>query len=270
MRKKLKSMGLLLVLALGLSLTPGGQRAEAAVQSYPVLLKINDYYVLHTDPKPPYIDANGRMLIPLRATGELIGANVGYLAASKTATIDLNGIRLQFEVGSRTVGVNGKAETMDTVPAMKENAMYIPISVFADRLGIQSKWDAKNRLYTLTGTNLMTGQLIKFGLEDTELGSRIAPPKPVVSNDAFVPVSFTYDTSKDSYTVVAKNKTGKAVSAGRADVAVYLLNNDAVQFPAQKRARPAVGANGTVKETVKNELQGKAKYVLVKGRLLQQ
>lgn len=84
--KQTKKLLVVLLLAAGMSLALliGGSagKVQAAAKEYPVLLKINDYYVVYTAPKAPYVDSQGRMMIPLRSISELLGAKVSYDAKS--------------------------------------------------------------------------------------------------------------------------------------------------------------------------------------------
>lgn len=255
---------------LGLSVYAGSSQGivQAAPKEYPVLLKINDYYVLYTAPKPPYVDKNNRTMIPLRAISELMGAKVSYDAGNKTAAIEKDAVTVVFTIGSRAVAVNGATETMDTIPVMEQNSMFIPVSVLAGSLGIVSKWDQNNHLYTLTGNSLMQTDIIKLAIEDTERGAYTAPPGNIISNDAFRPVSYTYDPVKGSFTVKSQNITGNDIAAGAADVAAYLVFKDSVQLPMQKRDRPAVRKDGFIGEIVQKQSPYPPLYLLVKGRLL--
>ncbi|MFD1907422.1 DUF1835 domain-containing protein [Paenibacillus rhizoplanae] len=189
---------------------------------------------------------------------------MSYDAKARTAAIEKDSVTVKFTIGSKSVSVNGVAGSMDTVPVMEQNSMFIPVSVLAGRLGIVSKWDQASQLYTLTGETLMQTDMIKYTLEDMEGGPFTAPPGKIISNDAFRPVSYTYDPGKGSFTVKAKNITGKDIPAGAADVAAYILYDDTLQFPPQERVRPAVRKEGTLEVTVKTETPSTPAYLLVK------
>ncbi|CAI6083250.1 copper amine oxidase N-terminal domain-containing protein [Cohnella sp. JJ-181] len=268
-KMKMATLGLAAVLTVGSFAGAGSKPAQAAAKSYPVLLKINDYYVLYTAPKAPYIDKQSRIMIPLRAISELVGAKVSYEADSKTAKIGLNGKTVGFTIGTQTVTVDGSPAKMDTKPVLDQGSIFIPVSVLAKYLGIDSSLDPQTQIYSMKGDNLMQTDRIKMGLEDSEGGAMIAPPGKIVSNNAFAPVSYTYDAAKDSFTVKARNITGADIPKGEADVAAYLLLEDGVAFPNPKRERPAVKKDGFLTETVQNGAIGEeVEYVLVKGRML--
>ena len=260
----------LLAAGMSLALFAGGlETVQAAPKQYPVLLKINEYYVLYTAPKAPYVDSHRRMMIPLRAISELMGAKVSYGAGTRTATIRLGEQIVIFTTGSATLKVNGVARQMDTIPVLEGNSMFIPVRVLADTLGIVSKWDQSDHLYTLTGDTLMQTDIIKLALEDMERGAFAAPPGTIISNDALRPVSYIYDPVKGSFTIKSQNITGNDIPAGAADVAAYLVFKDSVQFPVQKRERPAVGKDGFIGVTVQEQSPYPPLYLLVKGRLLE-
>jgi hypothetical protein len=270
--KQTKKLLVVLLLAAGMSLALligcSAGKVQAAAKEYPVLLKINDYYVVYTAPKAPYVDSQGRMMIPLRSISELLGAKVSYDAKSKTATIGMDDVTVMFTIRSKSVSVNGAARSMDTIPVLEQNSMFIPVSVLAGSLGIVSKWDQSNHLYTLTGDTLMQTDIIKLAIEDLERSAFGAPPGAIISNDAFRPVSYTYDEAKGSFTVKSQNITGHDIPAGAADVAAYVVFKDSVQFPVQKRERPAVGKDGFTLVTAQKQSPYPPLYLLVKGRLL--
>lgn len=267
-KKALASLIALLVIIACNTETSGSGTVSAAPAAQPVLLKINNYYVAYTAPKAPYVDAQNRIMIPLRSVSELLGARVSYDTDSKTASITLNGQTVTFTIGSKALIVNGAAASMDTVPAIYENAMFIPLSVLARHLQIENAWDQANHLYTLTGDNFMQSDFIKLGIEDFELGAFTRPPGTITSDNAFRPVSYTYDSANGLFSLKAKNITGADVAEGAADVAVFLLYKDSVQFPNPDRARPVVKKDGTLEVSVQKGTPSDITYVLVKGRLL--
>nr|WP_281067922.1 copper amine oxidase N-terminal domain-containing protein [Cohnella thailandensis] len=233
------------------------------------MLKINDYYVLYTAPKAPYVDKQSRIMIPLRSISELLGAKVSYDAKSKKAKIGMGGKTVEFSLGSKTVIVDGSATEMDTTPVLEKNTIFIPVSVLAKHLGIKSSVDPQTKIYSMTGDNLMQTNMIKYTLEDAETGSMIAPPGTIASNNAFAPISYTFDAVKESFTIKAKNITGADIPEGDADAAAYLITEAGAQFLNPKRERPAVKKDGTITVTIKNEAVGNdVNYLLAKGRLL--
>ena len=155
--------------------------AERTIDS-PVHLKINDYYVLYTSPAPPFIDGNNRLMIPLRAVSDLLGAKVTYNPKTKTAVVALGEDTLQLAIGSPTARVNGQAYEMDTVPVMIRQSMFIPAKVLMEAFHIAGEWDRNHRILTLKDERFFNWAIEDF--KDLEL--KVA----AVSDRVFVPRSF--------------------------------------------------------------------------------
>lgn len=83
-RKKLSRAGLSLLL----SAIVAAPAAHAAEQPKPVYLKVDIYSIIYTQPTSPFIDAQGRLLIPLRTIEDLFGGKVSFDSSSRKATVD--------------------------------------------------------------------------------------------------------------------------------------------------------------------------------------
>lgn len=95
---------------------------------------------LVSDPDP-YIDAQNRLMIPLRAVAEGLGAQVDWDPRTRHVTVNRAGTVLRFTVGSPAVLVNGREEKMDTVPQIKNSRTVIPLRYAAEYLGAQVEWN---------------------------------------------------------------------------------------------------------------------------------
>ncbi len=124
-----------------MTLAPLGERMEAAQSfSSSPLLKINEYAVLFTAPVSPFIDSAGRAQVPLRSVGDLLGAQVTYFPQGRSATIALNSHLLTVTLDSKQIRADGRAYSMDTVPVLRNNSVYIPIRVLIDRLQVNGTY----------------------------------------------------------------------------------------------------------------------------------
>lgn len=104
----------------------------------PVSIQVDGAW-LPTDTAP--IIENGRTLIPLRACGEAVGAEVNWDQASRTATAEINGLTVKFTIGSNTYTVNGYEYTTDVAPMMNGWRTMLPIRAFGDAIGVGVSWD---------------------------------------------------------------------------------------------------------------------------------
>lgn len=99
----------------------------------------------------PYIDANNRVMVPLRAIVEALGARVDYEARTKTITITRAGKKSVFAVGSTTAVFDGTAVTLDTFPVIKDGRAMVPARFTAESVGAEVRWDGGTRTVTISG-----------------------------------------------------------------------------------------------------------------------
>jgi hypothetical protein len=87
----------------------------------------------------PFIDKNGRTLVPFRRLLESIGAEVGYTADEdgrvRSVEASLGGTRIVLNIGDSRYSVNGESLTMDTAAALKEGRTYIPVRPVLEAFG---------------------------------------------------------------------------------------------------------------------------------------
>jgi hypothetical protein len=143
-----------------LCLNPIVGDATAKSQEIPIHFKVNNFYILYTQPAPPLLDQKGRMLIPLKAVKDLLGGKVAYNAMNKTATVNLLGRSVIVTIGSRDIFINNEPVTMDTVPVMKESAMFLPISVLVKDTDAKMQWDAERGLLKLEHDSFNKSQVL--------------------------------------------------------------------------------------------------------------
>ncbi|MHB0883442.1 copper amine oxidase N-terminal domain-containing protein [Paenibacillus sp. SEL1] len=140
---------LLVCLMIVLSFATVHSNSTSAQAHTPIHLKVNDHYVLYTYPASPFVDTKGRLLIPLQVAEDILGGKVTYNAANKTAAVDLLGRNVTATIGSPEISVNGEPMTMDTVPIIKSNAMFLPVSILLKDTDAQMEWDSKRGLLKL-------------------------------------------------------------------------------------------------------------------------
>ncbi|WP_060863024.1 copper amine oxidase N-terminal domain-containing protein [Paenibacillus riograndensis] len=232
-------------------------------------MKINDYYVLYTSPKAPYVDKNNRLLIPLRSISELLGATVGYDVTTKVASIEMNNKVVKYQVNSKKVTVDEADSTLDTVPVLYKGSIFIPLSSFVLNFGIKNEWSQNDKLYTLTGDNLMQSSLAKNWEEFDSFASL-----PANNLNAFRPISYNYNTKKHTVTIKSQNISGSDIAAGHEGVHPYFIFEETVQYDDKSRPRPSVKKDEVVetiwnvKPVVINGVTQTLQYILVQGRSL--
>ncbi len=137
-----------------------------------------------TDAKP-FVDKNGRTMVPLRPVAEAMGIDVEWDRRTRTATFsetltpgiegfgyDINGkqvygrivyMSLAFQVDKEQVKMFGKVEKdsgeetmiadqfqMDTVPVVKDGRTYAPLRYMVQSFGYDVGWNQETRTVTVT------------------------------------------------------------------------------------------------------------------------
>ncbi len=192
--------------------------SELATKS---LFKINDFFVLYTYPKAPFVDQNNRLMIPIRSVSELLGANVNYNGKLQEATVSKGGNTLKLKVNSTEANNNGTVISMDTAPEIVQNHLYIPIRVLIDSMKLPVKWDKETGVI----------QVVDESLKDMEIFSQITDsnvtPK-VADNNAILPLSSNIQMTgptlgkltTGTLSLRAQNVSGNDISAGKEDLHV--------------------------------------------------
>lgn len=106
--------------------------------SMPVTIHADGNYV-YSDVEPVIV--NGRTMVPLRAAGETIGAEVDWDQATQTATASRSGKTATFALNNKTYYVDGEAHTTDVAPSIVDNRTMLPIRVFSEALGVKVEWN---------------------------------------------------------------------------------------------------------------------------------
>lgn len=188
---------LMIVLSLGATNTNWAS-AQAQGQT-PIHLKVNEHYVLYTYPASPFVDKKGRLLIPLQAAEDILGGKVSYNAANKTAAVDLLGRNVTATIGSPEISVNGEPVTMDTVPIMLSNAMFLPVSILLKDTDAKMEWDPQRGLLKLRHDSFTESPvLMRFKGQDLA---------QVIDANAFDLISFDWDKKKDVLNIHATYKS---------------------------------------------------------------
>lgn len=108
------------------------------VLSQPITIHVDGEYI------PSDVDPtirSGRTMLPLRAAGEALGAQVTWDQVTKTATAIKDNRVVQFQLNSQTFYVNGKAQHTDVPSIIVNNRILLPLRVFAEALDADVLWD---------------------------------------------------------------------------------------------------------------------------------
>jgi len=109
---------------------------EGAGYDYKVML--NGKYLVFDQPP---INRNGRILVPMRAIFEALGADVDWDNGLRRVTGTMEGREVQLTIGDTTAYINGTPALLD-VPAMIENSRtLVPVRFISESLDADVNWD---------------------------------------------------------------------------------------------------------------------------------
>jgi len=89
----------------------------------------------------PFINADGRTMLPIRAISEALGAQVEWDAATQTATLTLGDKIVKVQIGQNNIYVNGTPVAMDTAAVIKDGRTLLPVRAIGESLGAKISWD---------------------------------------------------------------------------------------------------------------------------------
>ncbi|NLX02571.1 MAG: copper amine oxidase N-terminal domain-containing protein [Syntrophomonadaceae bacterium] len=144
-----KGIGIILCIVLAMVMMVGLGINGLAYAASEVKVTVNGKLVQFPDQKP-YIDANSRTLVPMRAPMEAMGVKVDWDADKRQATLDNNNTKVVFTIDQKVYQVNGKNKTMDTQAIIVSGRTCIPIRYAAQAFGATVSWDAPNRTAVIT------------------------------------------------------------------------------------------------------------------------
>lgn len=101
----------------------------------------------------PYIE-NNRVLVPVRGVFEILGLEVKWNQASKTATIKGDSSTIVMQLGKKEVKVNGKAVKIDTPVSLHKNSLFIPVRFVTEHSGGNVKWNQATKTVTLSSSKV--------------------------------------------------------------------------------------------------------------------
>lgn len=138
MKKKVLLSTLLIVGLLATATPVAAAPPSVNTVGTPVTIHVDGEY-LPTDVDP--VLEKGRTLVPLRAAGEAVGAEVLWDQPTQTATVTKDGTTVSFKLGSITYFVNGESRLTDVPPQMKNNRTMLPIRALAEAIGTDVTWN---------------------------------------------------------------------------------------------------------------------------------
>jgi len=128
--------------------TPSVTPASAPAAPSVVAITLDDKAV--DSDSPPYIDENGRTMVPLRFIAEALGAEIQWITEDKTAIFFLGVDTVSVKIGDKKLVRNGVPIVMDTLAVLKNSRTYVPVRFIAEAFGVNVGWNAVTNTVELT------------------------------------------------------------------------------------------------------------------------
>lgn len=112
------------------------------------VVTVGDAKDFETD-RAPVIN-NGRTYVPLRAMGDVLGADIGWDGVERIASFDLDGNVVKLWVDSDKASVNGDEIRLDDPPIIVDDSTYVPVRFVSENLGAGIGWIAETKTVEIT------------------------------------------------------------------------------------------------------------------------
>jgi hypothetical protein len=189
-----------------LSGTPTGKKETAAIK---INLKkpVNEISVYVNDSKitfdQPPVTENSRVLVPIRAIAEAMGAAVDWDGTSQTNTIVKDSKTVKMQIGNNTMTVDGAPIQLDVPPKIVGDRILVPVRAIAEAFGAKVEWSGlDNTVYiSSTSTNIPTlASPVKLNAPTNAFGnSAIQFSWLPVDNAQFYAVNWSLDGKEGSF-----------------------------------------------------------------------
>lgn len=137
MKKLVASMMTLAVVLLGLSTNVYAEPGDD-LRIIPII--VNGHKVRFPDTEP-YINTDGRTMVPVRFVSEKLGADVEWDNETQTVHITHDQKTISMTIGSREVTVNGETIRLDTAAELYEGRTMVPLRFVSEVLDSTVEWD---------------------------------------------------------------------------------------------------------------------------------
>ncbi|MEG6523030.1 copper amine oxidase N-terminal domain-containing protein [Desulfotomaculum sp. 1211_IL3151] len=110
-------------------------------------IKVSQYVSVMVNDQPlqsdvkPFVNADGRTMLPIRAIAEALGADVKWDDATQTATLTLGTRVVEVTLGQNSILVDGVPIPMDTAAASKDGRTVLPLRAVSEAMGADVGWD---------------------------------------------------------------------------------------------------------------------------------
>ncbi len=156
----------------------------------------------------PYVDANGRTMMPVAKIGELLNVSVDWNGSSQTVTLKGDGKEVLLKINDDNITVDGVTTKMDTKAVIKDGRTYVPLSAIAKAFGVTAGWDKATSTVSLkssTDSKEVTTEVAETANnENTTFTAELTvDPETIIDTLGF---QINANPSKGTYLIIAKGE----------------------------------------------------------------
>ena len=143
------TLSFMLALTMLLAVMPA-PAATAAAASGAIRITMNGRPVISD--VAPFIDANGRTMVPVRFIAEALDADVRWDDFTSTVAVHKDFAVITLQIGSRELTRNNRSRMMDTEAVVVADRTFVPVRFIAEAMGLTVDWnEATNTVILTTG-----------------------------------------------------------------------------------------------------------------------
>ncbi|WP_160164034.1 copper amine oxidase N-terminal domain-containing protein [Paenibacillus vortex] len=106
--------------------------------------------------KDPVMIKDGRLLLPLREIGDILGLKVHWNQPQQRASLYGVNLELTLQLGSDVVYLNKKQKKLKTSAEVINGKLYIPLRFVAEAVNEDVKWNSNTKTLSV-GSNYVVG-----------------------------------------------------------------------------------------------------------------
>lgn len=145
----------------------GDERVEIAFKVGDSVLKINGVDV---EVVTPFIAGEGTTLVPLRVITEAFGAQVEWIAETRSIRLTYREVEVLLQIDNITAQVNDHTETLQVAPMLVNNTTMVPLRFISETFGATVGWNEADKSITVVKEKLQLGETVKGGVAEKYVG----------------------------------------------------------------------------------------------------
>ena len=112
----------------------------SAVAPKNITVNVDGKAISFPDAKP-FINSDGRTMIPIRFVSEKMDASVTWNGINRVVTIKKDSLSIELKIGLKTAIVNNKEKAFDTAAIIKQSRTFVPLRFVSEALGAKVDWN---------------------------------------------------------------------------------------------------------------------------------